>query len=162
MKSSDVLRVLMAVLLALVPCYAPATAVAGTIFNWTGEADATDPNPNDWENLDNWDNTAAYPGQSSATDEAVINDPVPKALVIQDVQNLVVARLFLGHQHVLQLDEPLEVTTGVTDLGEARFEGNVEIKGDSALEAQWVWVNSKDMDTAIAVNGTASLITTGG
>ncbi|RJP33204.1 MAG: hypothetical protein C4547_12855 [Phycisphaerales bacterium] len=155
MNTSNTQRVLLALVLALVPCYGPA-ALAGSTWYWTGES-PEEGGSGDWTDSRNWSpETTSYPGENADDDNAVIDDYWPRPLVIQDAADLTIATLFVGHAHTLQLNEPIEVTTGTADGGEARFEGSVTIKGGTTLEAQWVWVNSKTLETVISTSGSTA------
>jgi len=163
MNTSNTQRVLLALVLALVPCYGPA-ALAGTTFTWTGES-PEDGGSDNWTEVLNWSPSTSYPGENANDDIAIVNDPSPRPKVDQNAGDITIARLFVGHLHRIVLANRIAVTTGTSDAGEARFEGTVSLEGSSKIQAQWIWVNSKTENTVISTadaTGQVTLETTGG
>ncbi len=155
MKSSNIQRVALAVLLALVPCYAP-TVLAGTTFEWTGAAERSG-----WSNGANWsclDVQRDYPGDLAVNDRVIIDQDSPAWQVV-DVPGVTLEYLFIGDNHELVLNNGILVTSDEEELGIVRFEGSVTLSGQGTVTARGVLVNSKRMSTTITTTG-ATLRTT--
>lgn len=113
-----------------------------------------DGNDNNWTTGNNWSKGGNYndnyPGQNSNSAVVTIDDTSPRASVVQNGSLAYLQSLFLGDGH------NLDMANLVVVLNALRMEGEVDLTGDSELQAAedagYLLINSETEDTVVILD----------